>query len=360
MYASSVISSSNLKKVRTKKSALSLGLALPFQPRMQDEKTMDNILKFSEQSARVMAHRTLDPVYAHNFFTRLRTVFSKLDYNSHCNSIAVLLRPDNESVTYLNFRVKPVIYLNKYVSLLELTANADSQPDFYYLVLEQSNAKIFEYHHNRLNQVYATKQEPALNEKTNCNNLFSQVLQTIERLNGNNEKPVFITGSINQVELFCNNVCYSGTFFRLLHNVAPFGEEVVNRFVKEIISNWNCWRSKFIMDRIRITGKANILIAEIEMVLLALRNGVNGLLLIDKGLKQRLYKSRRANALFNTADELMNQVERFLIRGNRIEITEAGLLEEFGDIVLLQHKQAHFFTISQVCITGKYNRPDTF
>ena len=360
MYASSLISSSNLKKVRTKKFALSLGLALPFQPRMQDEKTMDNILKFSEQSAHEMVHRTLDPVYALNVFTRLKNVFSKLDYNSHCNSIAVLIRPDNESVTYLNFRVKPIIYFNKYVSLLELTANADSQPDFYYLVLEQSNANLFEYHHNRLNQVYATKQVPGLNEKTNPETLFKQVLQTIERLNGHNQKPVFITGCPKLVELFCSSSLYPGVFFRLLDNVAPFDEEIIKRLVKEIISHWNYWQSKFLMDQIMIAQKANVLIAEIEMVSQALRNGVDGLLLIDKRLKQRLYKSRRANALFNTADELMNQVERFLISGNRIEITEAGSLQQFGGIVLLQNRPSHFFRLSPVCNAGKFNNTDTF
>ena len=62
-------------------------------------------------------------------------------------------------------------------------------------------------------------------------------------------------------------------------------------------------------------------------------------------LKQQLYKSRRANALFYTKDELMNQVERFLTRGNRIEITETGMLKEFGDIVLLPYKPSPFFHI---------------
>ena len=146
----------------------------------------------------------------------------------------------------------------------------------------------------------------------------------------------------------------------LFDNVAPFDEEIIKPPVKEIISHWNYWQSKFIIDRIMITKKADVLIAEIEAVLQALRNSGDGLLLIDKRLKQQLYKSRRANALFNTADELMNQVERFLIRGNRIEITETGLLQEFGDIVLLQHKPSDFFTFSPVTSTEKYYRHDTF
>lgn len=360
MYASPEISSSNFKKVRTKKSILSLGLAMPFYPSMHDENSIQNILKDVEENARTMLCKALDPGCTDEMFLRLKNVFSKLNYNSHCKSIAVLIRPKEEKVTYLNFSVKPVIYLNKQVSLLELTANTDRQPDFYYLVLEQSRAKLYEYYHNRLNQVYATKKEPGLNVKTNPETLFKQVLQTIERLNGHNEKPVFISGSPNLVELFCSSSLYPGIFFKLLDNAAPLDEEIIKPLVKEIISHWDYWQSKFLMDQIMIAQKANVLIAEIERVLQALRNAVDGLLLIDKHLKQQLYKTRRANALFNTTDELMNQIECFLKRGNRIEITEPGLLKEFGDIVLLQNKIAHFFTISKISSTEKYNKPDTF
>ena len=360
MYAPSEIISPAFKKIRTKKPALSLGLALRFHPSMQDEKTIQNVLRDSEENVHAMLRKALDPGYTDEMFARLKNLFFKLNYNSHCKSIAVLLRPQDEMVTYLSFPVNPVAYLNKYVSLLELTANADRPPDFYCLVVEQSHARLYEYYQNRLNPVYTTKQEAGLDEKNNCGSLFKQVLQTIERLNGNNEKPVFVTGGTNAVERFCSSSLYSGIFFKLLDNAAPFDEEILKQLVKEIISHWNYWLSKFITDRIMITKKTNVLIAEIEEVLQALRNGVDGLLLIDKRLKQRLYKSRRANALFNTADELMNQIERFLIRGNRIEITETGLLKEFGDIVLLQYKPSHFFTLSSVCSIGKNNKPDTF
>ncbi len=359
MYASSVINSFNVKKSGTKKAALSLGLALSFHPCMQDEKTMQHVLKNGEENVQIMLNKALDPVDAGDMLERLQKVLSKLNYNSHCKSIAVLLRPDEESVTYLNFPVKPVTYLNKSVSLLELTANTHRPADFYYLVLEQYQVKLYEYYNNHLNQVYASKQETGFNEKTNSDTLLKKVLQTIERLNANNEKPVFITGSPEQVEVFCSSSLYSGIFYRVLENAALFDEEIIQRLVKEIINHWKRWQSKFIMDQITITQKANVLIAEVEMVLQALRNGVDGLLLIDKCLKQRLFKSRRTNALFNTADEFMNQVERFLISGNRIEITETELLKEFGHIVLLQNRPVHFFP-RPVCYTGIFNNPDTF
>jgi len=360
MYASSRPGPAKCKQTSTKLSALSLGLALPFHPSMQDEKTVGIILKDSEESVHAMLYEALEQAYAENMIIRLKKLFNKLNHSSHCKSIAVLITPHEERVTYLNFAVKPVTYLNKWVSLLELAANIDRQPDFYLLALEPGYSRLSEYYNEQLHQVYATKHEKGLNEKVSYTSSFKQVSQTIERLNGNNEKPVFITGTPNLVELFCNSVCDSGTFIRLLHNGAPNDDEVVRRLVKEIIGDWNYWHSKFVMDRIMLTKKTSVLIAETEIVLQALSNSVDGLLLIDKRLKLRLYKSRRATALFNSTDEFVSQVDRFLTRGNHLEITEAGLLKEFGEIVLLQYKPAHSFTFSPARTIGKYTGSDTF
>jgi len=345
--------SANPAKVKIAKARTaisSIGLVIPFHPSMQDEKTSDTLLSNAAEAVKIKMKDSYEDVCISKVLERIKKIFNQLNYNTHRKSIAVILKPDEDNVTYLDFPVKPVTYLNKYVSLLELTANADQQPDFYYLVLQENSAALYEYHHNQLNRVYATKQEPGLNEKTKPDSLFKQVSQTIERINNKNEKPVFVTGSPNLVELFCNSPYYSHAFFTLLYELAPDGEEIIKRLVKEITSHWNYWFSNFITGRIMMAQKANSLISNVEAVLNALSHSFDGLLLIDKRLKRQLYKSRKVNTLFNSADELMNQVEKFLSRGNRIEITETGLLKNFGGIVLLQKNTSPLLeTISTRC-----------
>ena len=335
----------NVKMAKARAAISTLGLVIPFQPSMQDERTVQTLMSYALKAVKTKMKESYDEVCINNVLARLEKLFLKLNYNTHRKSIAVILTTDEEKVIYLNFPVKPVVYLNKYVSLLELTANADRQPDFYYMILQENYAELYEYYHNQLHRVYATNQQPGLDEKTNSGGLFKQVSQTIERINSKNDKPVFVTGSPNVVELFCNSPYYSNTFFTLLYEVAPYGVEIINRLAKEIISHWNYWQLKFIADRIMTVKKTNSLIATLEAVLEALRRSVDGLLLIDKRLRQQLYKSRRVNAFFNIGDELMNQVERFLSRGNHIEITETGLLKNFGGIVLLQKNTSHFSEI---------------
>ncbi|HEY5368461.1 MAG TPA: hypothetical protein VIJ75_05650 [Hanamia sp.] len=60
-------------------------------------------------------------------------LFSKLNYNTHTESVAILVGPDDETITYLNTFTKPSIYFNKNISLLDLVANTNKQSEFFLL-----------------------------------------------------------------------------------------------------------------------------------------------------------------------------------------------------------------------------------
>ena len=344
-------------KVRTAVS--SIGLAIPFHPCMQDEKTIATFLKTAADELQRKMHRRYDETCINSSLTRLEKLFNRLNYNSHRKSVAVILTPDEEKITYLNFPVKPVTYLNKYVSLLELTANAEQQPDFYILVFRENKATLYEWLHNRLHKVFETNQEPRPDEMAiPGSGLFKQVSQTIELLNSKTEKPVIVTGSPNVVEAFSNSEYYSKAFFTFLYETVSFDEEIIQSLSKEISSHWNYWHSKFITSRLLMAQAANSLITNVDSVLAALKKCTDGLLLLDKRLKRQLYKSRRINAFFNKADELMDQVDEFLTRGNRIIVTETGLLKNFGGIVMVQNNSSKISDGIQS--QGKMIKADTY
>ena len=336
MLGLSVTNNNKRKIIKAGSATSSLGLVIPFQPCMQDERTIQNMLKHATEAMHTKLEGSADSAYANDMFTRLEKVFSKLNYNSHCKSIAMILKLYEEKVIYLNFRVKPVTFFNKYVSALDLAANTESEPEFYLLLLQENNAELYEYHNNHVHKVYTKKQEPGFDRINDSDCLIKQVLHTLIFLNNKNDKPVFVTGNAQLVIEFYNASLFPELIFKKVQAVTEYTNDKIGLLAKEIINQWDCWQSKLVSGKIMLAQKTNSLISNIEAVLQALRRSVDGLLLIDTRLKRQLYKSRRVNALFNTADELTDQVERFLVRGNRIEITETGLLKDFGGIVLLQ------------------------
>lgn len=328
-----------LKVSKANNTMPSLGLAIPFQPSMQDKKIIQTQLRHTAGLVQTKMRESYDEMCISNMLTRLEKSFTVLNYNSHRKGISLILTPEEEKLIYLNYPVKPVVYINEHISLLHLTANADRKPEFYFLFLSEKNAILYEHYQDKLHRVFVKIQSRDLNGKANAAGLFKQVSQIIKLLNSNYTKPVFVTGSPNVVQLFCNSPYYSTIFFTLLHEVAPFDEAVKQSLAKEITSHWDYWQSKFIAGRITIAQKTNCFVSKVEAVLKALSHSADGWLLLDKKFKRQLYKSRKVNALFNRSDELMNQLERFLTRGNSIEITEPGLLQNFGGIVLLQNNQ---------------------
>ena len=329
-----------LPKVRT--TIPSLGLAIPYQPCMQDKETIQNHFRSAAASVRAKMEDIYDEDCIKDVLARLEKLLTKLNNSSHCKSISLLLSPNEEKILYLNFAVKPITFVSEHVSLLQLTANAERQHEFYLLLLKENTATIYEYAQNRLGRVYIDNQSIGLDGDNDPADLFKRISQTINLLNSKDDKPIFVTGSPNIVELFYNSPYYRNIFFTLLYEVAPFCEEKRKSYAKEISSHWDYWQSKFITGRILIAQSTNCLLGNPETVLPALKSSTDGWLLLDKNFKRQLYKSGRLNARLNTSDELMNQIERFLIRGNRLQITESGLLDKFGGIVLLKTDPSNF------------------
>lgn len=309
----------------------SLGLIIPFQPSMWDEKSTEATWQHAIQIVQAKMNGRYSAECTGKVITRLGNLFAKLNFNTHRKSLAVILTPDEEKVIYLSYPVKPAVFSARSVSLLDLAANTQQEPDFYYLVINKDYASLYDYNSKQLRKVFEQNNE-------NCPvKLFKGVSNTIELLNSKYEKPVFITGMPNLVEGFCNNSSYSKHFFTLLYHASPFSNEIIQSLIKEITAHWSYWHSKFIKGKILIAQNAGMLISNIDAVLKALGKGADGLLLIDKHLKRKIQKPNvTGNAFFKMADELINQIEKFLGRGNRIEITESGLLKDMGGIVLLQ------------------------
>ena len=305
-----------------------LGLSTPFQPSMWDEKAIQSAWSHALEMVKSKLKNRYSKECGHTILARLEKLFPKLNYNTHRRSLAIILSSAAEKVIYLSFPVKPVAFLSKSISILDLAANIQKEADFYYFVLNEGSVSLYDYNNKQLRKVYEQSNET-------CQvNLFRNASITIELLNSKYEKPVFITGRPNIVKRFCDATTYPTQFFTLLYYASPFNDEIIQSHMKEIILFWSYWQSKFYKAKILLARKAGTLITHIDAVLRALEKCADGLLLLDKHLKHQLQKSSIGGA-GQLAEEFRQQFEKFLVRGNRIEITESGLLKDFGGIVLL-------------------------
>jgi hypothetical protein len=89
-----------LRMTKSRTAISSIGLVIPFYPSMQDEKAIQAVLRNAKHDFQTKLKDSYEQVCINNVLSRLEKLFSNLNYNSHCKSIAVLLTHEEENVTY--------------------------------------------------------------------------------------------------------------------------------------------------------------------------------------------------------------------------------------------------------------------
>lgn len=307
-----------------------LGIAFPFYPTLWSDNEINKILAIAKE----LVHAKLKEKYStedgNKMLVRVENIFNKLDFNTHRKSVAIILEVDAEKITYLDFTVKPTVITGKQLSLLDLTTNLEKKEEFLLLVLEKGRKRLLEYNGNKLHTVFEQLDEGDSAE------LYKKTYQVIELLNSNNEKPVFVTGQPNLVELFCLNPSWSKIMFTFLYRYHSFSTKTLNSFVHEITRHWNYWHTKFITGKILIAQETSSMVTNIKPVTAALNKKANGLLMIDKWLSKCIKEIETLNE--KTKNSFVLEVENFLARGNRVLFTDAGLVKNSGAVVLLYHQ----------------------
>jgi len=324
----------NPAKVKITKNnvAISLGLVIPFQPSMQDEKTINNILYYATELVQSKLEANYDIDAINNLVARLEKIFRELNYNTHRKSIAIIITPDEEKVFYLNFDAKPVVIFKTPFSILDLVADTVRNAEFQFLVFYKTGAELYDYFNNKLHKVFAQNQDVGLGKNINSNILLKQISNILESVNSKNDKPIFVTGNEQQVNSFYNSFRAKEILFKIIPNSNNYTPDNIQTDVKKINSEWENWKLNSLTRQIELAEKSGNLISNKDSVLKSLCKSADGLLLIDKGMMTNT---------FSNSKKLINQIEKFLVRGNRIEISEKGLLDKLGGIALIQSEMSN-------------------
>ncbi|MEO6838387.1 MAG: hypothetical protein ABI185_08350 [Ginsengibacter sp.] len=204
-----MLASTTPKKVirETKKVQLpitTLGITFPFQPSMQDKRYIQGTLAYITRAVETKLNEEFESAFGKSILERLHKTFSKLNYNTHKKSAAILIGPNEESVTYLDFFTKTLIHFNKNISLLDLVANTNKQPEFFLLYSGDTKSIFFEFYNGKLQKEFETKESGFISNSTGYQRLVEkpsrmercqQILNVLKLMNPKNKKPIFVTGN---------------------------------------------------------------------------------------------------------------------------------------------------------------------
>ena len=335
----------------TKKNQLpitTLGITFPFQPSMYDKKFIQSTLTYINRAVETKLKDKYDSAYGKSILERLDKTFSRLNYNTHKKSIAIIIGPHEETITYLDFFTKTLIYFNKNISVLDLVANTYKQPEFFLLYSGDTKSMFFEFYNEKLHKEFETKESGFIPNSTGYQPLVEkpsrmercqQILNVLKLMNPKNKKPIFVTGNALQANTLCDISSFHEIMFKKGNTLFSDDEEdELNLLASEISDEWRYWHCEFLAGKIELAKRSNHLISKIAAVSEAMECNEDGLLLIDKYYKKQLMKSLKMNRFSKSPGLWMKHLERFLKRGNRIEIVKTGLLKNYGGIVLIENE----------------------
>ncbi len=335
----------------------SLGLVIPFQPSMVDSKTINGILSYTLEVVAAKLESKYQQENTNAIIKRLEKIFTRLNFNSHRKSVAIIIDGDDEKIIYLNYSGKPVFITDTPFSLLDLVGESVRNPEFELLYLGKKHAELYEYFNDSLHKVFAQTNNFCNDRNTGSACLIRRIGNIVKQINKKNDKPVFIVSEEEQqTHKFLKFFSYSEIVFAITPSSKEFDVETTRLLVERINRQWNFWQCKLVEGQIAIAKKYQSLYSHLNSVIKVLKDSNDGLLLIDSFMKEEIHRSLKDETLFLATQKLTDEIEKFLARGNRIEITKGGLLEAFGGIALI--KETNSQPYQSYRLTRRYKEED--
>ncbi|MEO8961012.1 MAG: hypothetical protein ABI325_03970 [Ginsengibacter sp.] len=325
-----------------------LGLTFRFQPSMQDNHDIQTTLAYIIKAVEAELKRKYNNVFRESILGKLNRIFSRLNYNTNKISVAILVGPNGDRIIYLDFFTNPLIYFNKHISIFDLVGNTNNQPEFFLLFSGNRKSMLFEYYNGKLNKEYETEERGFISNTSIHQNVLEkserevrnqQILNVIKLMNPKKTKPVFLTGNEEQINRLYNAAPFREIMFKKMSTFSNGNKDNLKLLASETRDEWRHWHCKFLAGKIELAKQSNRLIGTISDVTKALKNSKDGLLLIDKYYRKQLMKSLRgSHSLGHSGRVWMSYLERFLSRGNHIEIIKTGVLKDYGGILLIENE----------------------
>ncbi|MDE3236110.1 MAG: hypothetical protein KGO81_09165 [Bacteroidota bacterium] len=312
-----------------------VGLALPYQPSIWSDTKLNSVLNYAKELLQVRLKERGYQRDAERILLSVDDAFSRLNKHTHRKSIIVRIANNVEQIVYLNYEVKPAIWFSESISIFDIAMNIRKEPAFFLLTIECDQHVLYSYNDDGLKKIYQHRGCPT------CFSLHHPTIVAVQLLNSQHHLPVFILSKCeDKINAFLSLISFPELVFRKMITEKQYDVSVVERMAAGIAADWYSWNPQVLLAKIILKKKTHACISGVAVVLSSLQKGGNGFLLIDERLMQLLKKPKGFALVIYRADVLMNEIEKFVTRGNAVEVTALDLLADEGGIVLLKDIQS--------------------
>ena len=327
--SSIILAQKKIEPQRTINLTPSIGLVIPFYPRMNDDQKIDNILAYTiEEILQQLDSSNCPEAFKTEAVQKIKATFDQLNFHSERKAVAIIMTPYESKTIYLSFNAKPIIVVKEQISFFELVEPFEESPEFYYFILEKRNSVLYEYRNQNLYKIYEKLGKSSIKD----------VCAILNYTNNESLKPVFVQGPGFLTDEFASEYGQHKIIFK---NPITENEKIGGKAfsIARIIEQWKYWYSQLSLARVRLFNRSDSLIHTKTKIIHALKTNTDGLLLIGKAKRKEICSKWM---LDKKIQEMQSLFEKFLIRGNRVILVDDEPLRSYDHIVLLKQVPGNF------------------
>ncbi len=314
---------------RLKTTITKLGLLMPYCPGMDGDKDLTRVKQACLDTVLKKMQGQFTEICINKLLERIRGIFFLLREETSGKSVGIILSPFDEQVYYLNFPVAMEVFLGKEINLVELATNIPMPASFFMLAMDEQHVRLYDCDNGKCSKVVEYRGE-FLDQNT-----FTKIDSAIELLNMIERKPVFVTGTELALKQYNQYTDQPLWHFLQLKAIDTISFLTIDELSRNIFRQWKYFYSNYLRHIILESQKKSALIPGAISVLASLSRAVDGILLIGKQFYRKLKLPQSDQVFYPALRNLLLEIEKFILRGNRIVLVENKFIGQMGQIMLL-------------------------
>ena len=350
--------------IRELKPIPSVGIVLPFEPKMSNTRELKSILKIllakveREMMAAFPAYEAIPVII------RLQKIFKNLNYATHKKSLAIFVTPGLEKIFYMNIAVKERLMIDSSFRVRDLVNCKTTNPEYLVLFIHSlyskmwlgngSSLKLIKSNVNRNPIVLpmgpsersTDSSEPSASNERQLKNFENQMDDGLSVVLRAYPLPVFVIGPIDILDSFSKITSNATSTVAFIHdNCEDPGEQGIKESVKPFIANWQEVKEKMMMGDLKKASHNGKLVFGIDAVRNAAKSFNSSLLAIERKFSfpvepielGRVDLGKVYSPDFYIKDSVDAIIQKVLENGGNVEWMHPGSLSDYDHIALIRH-----------------------
>lgn len=339
-----------------------VSMILPFNPKMSSKNVISSSLSLALNKIEKDLHERFPDQLSTLVLQKLKTVLSKLDFSTHCSSIAMFVSPFFEKMLYLDFPVEKKIAVDDNFDIRDLVYCKKEAHEYLVLHLKEEECRLYLGSPGSFVRILSNTPGfahigPQVTPGGNTSYQPKNTDQKIEQYLRYNDKvldvilkayplPLFVLGNATITGYFKGLTQHSASVMNYLEGMYEnAGPEQINLLVQPLVADWRKVKERRLLNQLDEGAAAQKLVTGLNNVWQEAVTRGGHMLIFEKdhsytmegvGGNQVISDAFQSyNSFTCIKDKLDEAIDRVLEKGGSVEFVDKDVLEEYDHVALL-------------------------